>query len=113
MNSSNPSFDLSSARARESSFFAGVYRWMATGLFITAASAFIAEEKRQRYVSAFSAARTRLLEIANAYGDTLELLDLRGDVAIFRTRVTIAGVQHDADVEFARDRDGIWRLKFF
>ena len=41
MNSSNPSFDLSSARARESSFFAGVYRWMATGLFITAASAFL------------------------------------------------------------------------
>jgi len=41
MSSSNPSFDLSAAKAKESSFFAGVYRWMAVGLFITAASAFL------------------------------------------------------------------------
>lgn len=40
MSSSNPSFDLSAARAKESSFFAGVYRWMAAGLLITAVSAF-------------------------------------------------------------------------
>lgn len=41
MSMSNPSFDISAARARESSFFAGVYRWMAAGLFITAASSFL------------------------------------------------------------------------
>ncbi|MBP9733089.1 MAG: Bax inhibitor-1/YccA family protein [Candidatus Omnitrophica bacterium] len=40
MSFSNPSFDLSIAKARESAFFAGVYRWMAAGLFITAASSF-------------------------------------------------------------------------
>ncbi len=40
MSTSNPSFNLSAAQARESSFFAGVYRWMAAGLFITAGAAF-------------------------------------------------------------------------
>lgn len=53
MSSTNPSFDLSAAKARESSFFAGVYQWMAVGLFVTAASAFAVLSVPQLVISLF------------------------------------------------------------